>query len=250
MAGRSPRRKSGMTAPANADWGRFRVRIGAALAALAVQVLVFVALVKGLAAAGVIADPLSGTVAFNLPLAPSSPQPKPAVSGEDAAGRQGAEAPRASPREAAAPAPSIAFPRPAAPPIAASGDANRAGAGESGAGSGAGGTGSGSGSGGFGTGTGAGAHKVEKIAGDIRAARDYPAAGRSDRLGRRVVIAVAVGVDGRPTQCRVARPSGNAEADRITCQLAMERFRFRPATDGNGTPIEAVYGWEQRWFTP
>ena len=104
------------------------------------------------------------------------------------------------------------------------------------------GTGSGQGAG--------GARKVEKIAGDIRSARDYPKAGREDRLGRRVVIAITVGVDGKPKACRIARASGNDEADRITCQLAVERFRFRPATDRNGNPVEAVYGWEQRWFAP
>lgn len=218
------------------------MRIGAALAALAVQVLVLLALVKGLAAVGLIADPLPGTVAFNVPLARPPSEPKPSVTDDEAVGRQGAEAPRLHPREVAAPAPPIAFLRPAAPTLSASGDA--------GAGTGAGGTGTGPGSGGSGSGTGAGARKVEKIAGDIRSAKDYPLEGRSDRLGRRVVIAVTVGIDGRPIQCRVARPSGNAEADRITCQLAMERFRFRPATDSNGIPIEAVYGWEQRWFAP
>ena len=36
-----------------------------------------------------------------------------------------------------------------------------------------------------------------------------------------------VGTDGKPTACRVARPSRDAEANAITCRLALQRFRFR-----------------------
>jgi protein TonB len=34
----------------------------------------------------------------------------------------------------------------------------------------------------------------------------------------------------------------------ITCRLAEERFRFRPSLDNQGNPVEAMYGWRQRWF--
>lgn len=210
-----------------------------------------VALIKGLAAAGWIADPFPAPLAYNVPLSPpASPQPTASPSGDEAAGRAAPEAARARPREVSAPK-SIPIKARPAPPVAATGNENRSGAGQTGSGTGGGGEGSGTGSGGSGDGSGAGgARKAEKIAGDIRSERDYPKEGRGDRLGRSVVIAVTVGTDGRPQTCRIARPSGNSEADRITCRLAMERFRFRPATDRNGQPVESVYGWEQRWFTP
>jgi len=48
----------------------------------------------------------------------------------------------------------------------------------------------------------------------------------------------------------IHKPSPDAEADAITCRLARERFRFRPATDRAGNPIESEFGWQQRWFAP
>jgi protein TonB len=65
-----------------------------------------------------------------------------------------------------------------------------------------------------------------------------------------VAVALTVGTDGRVVGCRVLRPSRDPEADRITCALATARFRFRPARDATGNPVESVYGWQQRWFTP
>ena len=110
------------------------------------------------------------------------------------------------------------------------------------------GSGSGNGAGlGIGSGLGGGA-PVIKIAGDIQSARDYPRAGRDLRVGDYVIVAISVGADGRPTACRIHRASRDADADAITCRLALERFRFRPATDGEGRPIATVYGWRQAWF--
>ena len=59
---------------------------------------------------------------------------------------------------------------------------------------------------------------------------------------------MTVGTDGRASNCRVTEPSPDPEADRITCRLAVERFRFKPATDAIGNPVPATYGWRQRWF--
>jgi protein TonB len=99
-------------------------------------------------------------------------------------------------------------------------------------------------------GGGGGASKPVKTAGDITAARDYPPQGRADRAGKRVIIVLRVGTDGHPTGCRIHAPSGNDEADAITCRLALQRFRFRPALDRDGNPVAADYGWEQRWWAP
>ncbi|WP_347301885.1 hypothetical protein V5740_07515 [Croceibacterium sp. TMG7-5b_MA50] len=89
-----------------------------------------------------------------------------------------------------------------------------------------------------------------KIAGEINDARDYPTppGGRDVRKGRHVVVYMLVGVDGRARDCRVVEASPDAEADRRTCDLAERRFRFRPARNAAGEPIEAVFGWRQDWF--
>jgi protein TonB len=126
------------------------------------------------------------------------------------------------------------------------------GASEQGGGAGADGEGTGSGSGRGGGGTGGVAvTRPVKIAGDIDDARDYPAppGGRQVRNGHSVTIAMIVGVDGRASDCRVISPSPDPAADRLTCELAVARFRFRPATDASGHPVPATYGWRQSWFT-
>ena len=89
-----------------------------------------------------------------------------------------------------------------------------------------------------------------KIAGDINDARDYPVppGGREIRRGHHVIVHMTVGTDGRARNCRIVEPSPDPEADRITCRLAEERFRFRPARDEDGNPVAAPYGWRQDWF--
>jgi protein TonB len=181
------------------------------------------------------------TVTVRTP--PPAPEPE-----EGAAAEQGR---KATPREVVAPkarpAPSVL-----APSAASTGAANDAGAGPSEQGAGAGGEGSGIGSGRGGAGTGGIAvSRPVKIAGDINDARDYPTppGGRQVRIGHSVTIAMTVGTDGRASNCRIVSPSPDPVADRITCELAVSRFRFRPATDAAGNPVPATYGWRQSWFS-
>lgn len=185
----------------------------------------------------------------------SPPPPPPAPSAEprapDNAGADGKAGRKAIPRETIAPKPKVILATQAAPPVAGKGTADSAGARDAGAGTGAGAQGNGSGSGASGSGQGGGgAGKAVKIAGEINSARDYPKKTRDLRLGDHVIVALTVGTDGRVKNCRVHRASRDAEADRITCALATSRFRFRPATDAAGNPVESVYGWQQRWFAP
>ena len=114
----------------------------------------------------------------------------------------------------------------------------------------AGDTGTGTGSGaanGTGKGTGSGGTRPVQLAGDIRVA-DYPAASRALRIGHAVLIVFTVGTDGRAHDCQVREASPDPDADAITCRLAEQRFRFRPATDAAGNPVTAIYGWRQKWF--
>ncbi len=229
--------------------------------------LALVALLHVLAIAGLIrafAPDLSATmieragslvsVTFSTPPPPPAPEPVPSPQPDPAPdeGQAAPEAPRATPRPIAAPEPVIVLPRPVvAPPVASTGTANEAGAGERGAGTGAGGEGSGTGSGRAGSGRGGMAVSPPvKIAGDINDARDYPVppGGREIRRGHHVIVHMTVGTDGRAQDCRIIEPSPDPEADRITCRLAEERFRFRPARDEEGNPVAAPYGWRQDWF--
>lgn len=114
------------------------------------------------------------------------------------------------------------------------------GAGGAGTGTGAGGSGSGTGGGGRGMGTG------PSLVTPGLARRDYPdEVYRRWPRGGRVMVAVRIQLDGRATDCRVDRSSGDAAIDQWTCSLVMGRLRFRPATDDSGRPIVAWYGYVQ-----
>lgn len=228
------------------------VRVGAFVAVGLLHVAAVVLLVRAFAP-GFTAEVArrvvsSFTVTVTAPEPTPSPSPAPSAGAAQPAGAAGAAGAKAKPKAVAAPVPRVALARPATPPVAATGAADRAGA-SLGAGTGAGGAGAGTGSGGAGSGAGGGGGtRPVKIAGDINSARDYPIASRDLRLGDHVVIWLTVGTDGRPTACRVARASRDAAADAITCRLALERFRFKPALDANGAPVVATFGWQQRWF--
>jgi len=179
---------------------------------------------------------------------PAEPSASPTSTKDE--GGAGAEAKKAKAKEVAVP------PRPKpkqtdAPRAASTGAANESGARGEGAGTGAGGPGEGMGSGRGGQGAGGiPVTRPIKVAGDINDARDYPIppGGRGERKGTEVVIYMTVGVDGRASNCRVTKPSPDPVADRITCELAIKRFRFKPAVDANGEPVPSTYGWRQRWF--
>lgn len=229
-----------------------RTRLAIVVLVLALHVAAILALIRAFAPEFTDAVVERATSVFTVEISTPPPPPKPAPSASEPAGAAGAAGKRAVPREAAAPKPRIVVASPApAPPIAGPGPDAAAGARDRGQGTGAGGDGGGSGAGAGGGGAGSGrAAKPVKIAGDINSARDYPRQGRELRLGDHVIVALTVGVDGRVKGCRVHRASRDAEADRITCRLATERFRFRPATDVHGNPMESFYGWQQRWYAP
>lgn len=182
--------------------------------------------------------------------APPEAEPLPDPAPEPDEGAAADEGARAAPREVVAPPAPLPRPTPAAEASSTS-EETASGARDEGAGTGAGGEGQGIGAGRFGEGRGGvPVTRPEKIAGEINDARDYPTppGGRALRQGRQVVVYMTVGTDGRARDCRVVEPSPDPEADRITCRLAEERFRFRPARNAAGQPVEAQYGWRQRWF--
>lgn len=188
------------------------------------------------------------TVPIAPPLATAPPSLPPAVT----VAERGAAAPpgrRATPQMKEAPLAQIVIKPTQAPPVAGTGRENASGAREEGKNTGASGMGAGigAGEGGAGLGGGIGSSAV-KMEGDINSARDYPRASRDLRIGAAVTIDLTVGTDGRVTGCQVVQPSPDSAADRITCDLATRRFRFRAAKDAAGRPREAIYRWRQRWF--
>jgi protein TonB len=82
--------------------------------------------------------------------------------------------------------------------------------------------------------------------------RDYPReAIRAWPRNGRVFVAVRVQLDGRATDCKINRSSGNPGIDADTCRLVMAKVRFTPARDERGRPYVDWYGYVQepsgRW---
>lgn len=185
---------------------------------------------------------------FSVTVVTPPPAPQPSKEPERA-GAAAEAGKKAVAREVKADKPKVDIAKTPAPKAASTGSANSSGAKDAGAGTGAGGQGSGTGSGTGGTGTGGGlTRKVEKIAGEINSAKDYPRDTRDLRKDDYVIIAITVSAEGKPTACRIHRPSKDAQANAITCTLALQRFRFKPATDAQGNPVASTYGWRQRWY--
>ena len=225
-----------------------RTKAGVALLVIVLQVLLIAGLIRAFTPdfAAKVTQTVLNTFSVTVT---TPPMPPPSPKAPEPAGRSGEEGKKAVPREVTAPQVRQPITKLPAPRASSTGAANASGAGSTGTGTGGGGPGNGTGSGNGGGGQGGGAvTKAVKTAGDINSARDYPIATRDLRIGDYVIIAVTVGLDGRPTGCRVARPSKDAQANAITCQLALTRFRFKPATDASGKPVVSAYGWKQSWF--
>lgn len=185
---------------------------------------------------------------FSVTVVTPPPAPEPSKEPERA-GAAAEAGKKAVAREVKADKPKVELAKTPAPKAASTGTANSSGAKDAGTGTGAGGQGAGTGSGTGGNGSGGGlTRKVEKIAGAINSAKDYPRETRELRKDDYVIVAITVSAEGKPTACRIVRPSKDAQANAITCTLAMQRFRFRPATDVEGNPVASTYGWRQRWY--
>lgn len=233
-----------------------KIRVGTVIVVLLLHLALIALLVRAFTPdfAASVAEGVGRVLAVDIRDAPPEPSASPGVSPQTAPPEaEGASAPpgkRANPREVSAPKARLTVKPTQAPPVAGAGSENASGAKDDGEGTGAAGSGLGTGAGAAGSGQGGGGagSPTVKIAGDINSARDYPRKTRDLRIGHSVIVDLTVGADGRVSACRVSQPSPDPEADRITCELASKRFRFRPATDAAGNPRVAVYRWRQRWF--
>ena len=222
--------------------------------------------------AGVTLANESGLVIFDVfvPPPPPPPPPPPVVEQQQQAEQakpketEGAASPKNIKSKATpvvAPRPRIELPD-VSPVIAAvtpsTGAAATTGASDVvGPGTGAGGSGTGTGSGGSGSGSGGGGSggvptRPTVIEATKLTSRDYPReAIRAWPRNGRVFVAVRVQLDGRATDCKINRSSGNPGIDADTCRLVMAKVRFTPARDERGRPYVDWYGYVQepsgRW---
>ena len=188
------------------------------------------------------------TFDIDLPPPPPPPQPPPPPEqAQRAKGEEGAAGKKAEPSPIVVPKPKIELPaKPpvAAAPIAGSGSATTSGAANYGTGPGAGGSGAGRGGGGTGDFSGyTAAQRISKIP-DSQYRRIRAASGRSSG---RIGMTLKVNTDGRPSNCRIVRTSGNPEVDALFCELAIEYVRFRPASDADGKPVAQDITWYPDW---
>lgn len=114
-----------------------------------------------------------------------------------------------------------------------------------GPGSGSGGSGSGLGGGGAG-GSGAGFTPARRIAKIPDSAYRRIVVLSGSRRGS-VGLTLKVNVDGRPSDCRIARTSGIAAVDSLMCELALAHVRFSPARDPRGRPVAQDITWYPDW---
>jgi len=237
-------RRAGISTP--------RERLGGALGALAMVVLLGWLLIGGLTVRLQLGEePVLKLLSFTLPPPPPpepeiAPKPKPQAPKEEGKASPPNKVSRATEVVAPLPAP-VPPPIPAATKPAQGSDNSSGNAPIAGPGTGAGGTGDGTGSGGRGNGAGGGGGTALRLLkGDITG-RDYPKAAAEAGAQGTVGMRFTVGVNGRVTDCRVTRSSGNADLDAVTCQLILKRFRYEPSRDASGKPYADVVTGEQAW---
>jgi protein TonB len=218
-------------------------RAKAALAAVIVHAAIGAAFLTGLVV-NVSKRPSDVLQTFDITL---PPPPPPVVDQKlsPAKGDPGEAGKKANPTPVVAPKPTIVVPAKSpvvAAPVAGTGSAATAGAALVGNGTGAGGNGNGLGGGGNGGGF-TPAQKVTKIPDrEYRRIRSM-----SGMTYGSVGVSIRVGTDGVPSNCRIARTSGNAAVDSLMCQLTVAWVRFRPARDPQGRAVAQDVTWYPNW---
>jgi protein TonB len=77
---------------------------------------------------------------------------------------------------------------------------------------------------------------------------DYPSSSiRNEEQGTSIAT-FTIGTDGRVVACNASGASPTLDAE--TCKLIMRRFRFKPAKDGSGQPIEETKSQRVTWRLP
>ena len=179
------------------------------------------------------------------PPPPVQPPPKPAPKPQTMKKPEGAEAKTAEPTPLVAPQPKLPIPSPvAAAKVAGTGSSANSGAGVAGNGTGAGGAGTGPGGGGNIAGF-TPARRISKIPD-----REYRALAATGLRSGSVGVTIRVNTDGSPSNCRIARSSGDGSIDALMCQLTLRYIRFDPAHDPYGRPVAQDVTFFPNWWRP
>jgi len=243
-------------------------RVRAAIPVLVVHSLLALLILRGLGVAtGMVPDEVVKLIDVTSPPLPP-PVARPVEERSEGGRREGAAAPanrESRPNEIVAPPPVLPPISPVqASPVASPGLAPTSGATpQVGPGTGAGGVGSGTGSGRFGDGPGRGGDgggngtgngrgdgggfsPPRRIRGRITD-RDYPRAVGDSGVGGMVSVIYTIEPDGRATECRITRSSGNRLLDATTCRLIEDRFRFEPSRDRDRRPVRSRMIQDHYW---
>lgn len=86
--------------------------------------------------------------------------------------------------------------------------------------------------------------------GQFFGADNYPPEALRNHEQGRTVAKLQVGPEGRVTACTVDVSSGSSSLDRTTCEIALARVKFTPATDARGRPVASGYMLPVRWVLP
>jgi protein TonB len=76
---------------------------------------------------------------------------------------------------------------------------------------------------------------------------DYPQAAADNEEQGTVAVRLAIGPNGRVTDCSVSSSSGSRTLDSTTCRILRSRARFTPATDNMGNPTTGSFSQRITW---
>ncbi|EZP55157.1 energy transducer TonB [Sphingomonas sp. RIT328] len=79
---------------------------------------------------------------------------------------------------------------------------------------------------------------------------DYPLDALRESLSGTAVVLYKIGVNGKVKDCQTVSSSGLPSIDAITCSVALQRGRYKPALDKDGTAIETYDAVRINWQIP
>jgi protein TonB len=79
---------------------------------------------------------------------------------------------------------------------------------------------------------------------------DYPQSAIRNEDQGPTGVRMAIGPDGRVTDCTITASSGSSALDSATCNILRRRARFTPAKDQAGNPVGDSYSQRIRWVLP
>lgn len=78
----------------------------------------------------------------------------------------------------------------------------------------------------------------------------YPVEALKAEQQGRVVALLGTDAQGRVASCKIEVSSGSDTLDRTTCQIALQKLTFTPATDRKNRPMASMYHLPVRWVLP